>query len=112
MSGARQPWTCGTKPGPENCGDGLNIMTVVDGEEHCIAWTTRVVVRGEEVVTGAEAGANAKLYAFAPELARVLAGLLDARLGGNIELNLRIHARALLREIGWRWSNEPGGGWR
>lgn len=46
--------------GDENCGGGLNVHAVVAGENVVVAWTGRVVVGGVEVLSGAQARANAE----------------------------------------------------
>ena len=68
--------------GDDNCGGGINLHTVVTGEDVSVAWTTRCVAGGKELVSDAQAKQNARdiahrynvhedLLAFAAQVARM-----------------------------------------
>ena len=65
----------------ENCGGGVNLHAVVDGAGAVVAWTTRCVVGGREVVSDAEAKATARAIAHRYNVHEELVAAVVASVG-------------------------------
>ena len=80
----------------ENCGGGVNI---IDAEGNRVAHTSRVCRAGKEIISEAQARANGKLIAAAPDLRRaahIAVSWLEATIADGVHAD---RARADLKII-------------